>query len=119
MAQLPAPPKRRDGVLFTGPPPKASAENVTILTQNLEDAPLVAKLVQRGLLKTEDVMIKSYVEAMEKSLRKQQLTKEVAGRDVRYRSARAAYRPPVNVTTTGTPGVYRYQRPRFARPTFG
>jgi hypothetical protein len=119
MAQQPAPPKRRTGSLFTGPPPVARAENVAILTQNLEDAPLVAGLVQRGLLKTEDVMTKPYVEAMEKSLRKQKVTQEVAGRDVRYRSARAAYRPPVNVTTTGTPGVYRYQRPRFARPTFG
>eukprot|EP01046_Picozoa_sp_COSAG06_P015111 COSAG06_NODE_958_length_11320_cov_10.832724_8_plen_563_part_00 len=119
MAQQPAPPKRRTGSLFTGPPPVARAENVAILAQNLEDAPLVAGLVQRGLLKTEDVMTKPYVEAMEKSLRKQKVTQEVAGRDVRYRSARAAYRPPVNVTTTGTPGVYRYQRPRFARPTFG
>jgi hypothetical protein len=119
MAQQPAPPKRRTGSLFTGPPPVARAENVAVLTQNLEDAPLVAGLVQRGLLKTEDVMTKPYVEAMEKSLRKQKVTQEVAGRDVRYRSARAAYRPPVNVTTTGTPGVYRYQRPRFARPTFG
>ena len=55
---------------------------------------------------------------MEKTLAKRELTKEVEGRDPRYRprTARQAYRPPVNVTTTGTPGIYRYQRPRFARP---
>ena len=114
MAQ-PAPPPRRTGSLFTGPPPVARAENVAILTQNLEDHPLVADLVQRNLLKTEDVMSKTYVEAMEKKLREQKLTKEVEGRDPRYRTARAAYHPPVNVVTTATPGVYRYQRPRFAR----
>ena len=111
----PAPPPRRTGSLFTGPPAVARAENVAILTQNLEDHPLVADLVKRNLLKTEDVMSKTYVEAMEKKLREQKMTKEVEGRDPRYRSARAAYRPPVNVVTTATPGVYRYQRPRFAR----
>ena len=114
MAQ-PAPPPRRTGSLFSGPQPVARAENVAILTQNLEDHPLVADLVQRGLLKTADVMSKTYVQAMEKKLREQKLTKEVEGRDPRYRTARAAYHPPVNVVTTATPGVYRYQRPRFAR----
>jgi hypothetical protein len=114
MAAMPARPPRT-GTLAQGPPPLNTAARVTTLTENLEEAPLVAALVQRGLLKTEDVLSKPYVEAMEKRLREQQLTKEVQGRDVRYRSARAAYRPPVNVTTTGIPGVYRYQRPRFAR----
>ena len=112
MAQ-PAPP--RIGSLNQIPPPLNTAARVATLTENLEEAPLVAALVQRGLLKTEDVLAKPYVEAMEKKLREQQLTKEVQGRDVRYRTARAAYRPPVNVVTTATPGVYRYQRPRFAR----
>ena len=114
MAAVPARPPRT-GTLAQGPPPLNTAARVTTLTENLEEAPLVAALVQRGLLKTEDVLSKPYVQAMEKKLREQQLTKEVQGRDVRYRSARAAYRPPVNVVTTATPGVYRYQRPRFAR----
>ena len=111
--------RSRTGTLGQVPPPPHTAENVTKLTANLEDNPLVAGLVQRGLLKTEDVLITPYVEAMEKKLREQQTTKEVQGRDPRYRSTRAAYRPPVNVVTTGTPGVYRYQRPRFARPALG
>ena len=61
----------------------------------MEDNPRVAALVQRGLLKTEDVLSKPYVEAMEKRLRQQEITKEVEGRDPRYRprTARQAYRP--------------------------
>ena len=73
--------------------------------------------MERGLLKTEDVLSKPYVEAMERQLRDREITKSAQGRDVRYRSTRAAYRAPVNVTTTGIAGVYRYQRPRFARPS--
>ena len=43
-------PPSRVGSLVTGPPPQMStAKAVTKLTQNLEDAPLVAKLVERGL----------------------------------------------------------------------
>ena len=84
----------------------------------MENNPRVAALVQRGLLKTEDVLSKPYVEAMEKRLRQQEITKEVEGRDPRYRprTARQAYRPPVNVVPAGQPGVYRYRRPRFAQP---
>ena len=37
------------------PPPMRSAAVATTLTQNLEDNPRAAALVQRGLLKTEDV----------------------------------------------------------------
>ena len=37
------------------PPPLRSAAVATTLTQNLEDNPRAAALVQRGLLKTEDV----------------------------------------------------------------
>ena len=87
--------------------------------QNLEDAPLVAGLLSQGLLKTEDVLDDDYVTEMESVLRKQKATKEVVGRDVRYRTTRATYRPPANVTTTATLGVYKYQRPRFARPMIG
>ena len=65
--------------------------SVNLYNIDQEEAPLVAALVQRGLLKTEDVLSKPYVEAMGKKLREQQLTKEVQGRDVRYRTARAAY----------------------------
>ena len=114
MAQ-PAPP--RMGSLNQPPPPLGTAANVAVLTENLEAAPLVAALVERGLLKTEDVLSKPYVEAMERQLRDREITKSAQGRDVRYRSTRAAYRAPVNVTTTGIAGVYRYQRPRFARPS--
>ena len=114
MAQ-PAPP--RMGSLNHPQPPIATAANVAVLTENLEAAPLVAALVERGLLKTEDVLSKPYVEAMERQLRDREITKSAQGRDVRYRSTRAAYRAPVNVTTTGIAGVYRYQRPRFARPS--
>ena len=106
----------RFGSLNQDPPPIDTAERIGTVMENLQGAPLVSSLVERGLLKVSDVMDDDYVLAMEKSLRKQQVTKEVTGRDVRYRSARAAYRPPVNVTTTATPGVYKYQRPRFARP---
>ena len=100
------------------PPPLRSAAAVTTLTENLEENPRVAALVQKGLLKTEDVLSKVYVEAMEKRLRQQEITREVEGRDPRYRprTARQAYRPPVNVVQTGLPGVYKYQRPRFAQP---
>ena len=110
----------RPGTLGTVPPPLRSAAAVTTLTQNLEDHPRVAALVQRGLLKTEDVLSKPYVQAMEKRLREQEITKEVEGRDPRYRprTARQAYRPPVNVVPAGQPGVYRYRRPRFAQPEF-
>ena len=110
----------RPGTLGTVPPPLRSAAAVTTLTQNLEDHPRVAALVQRGLLKTEDVLSKPYVQAMEKRLREQEITKEVEGRDPRYRprTARQAYRPPVNVVQTGQPGIYRYRRPRFAQPEF-
>ena len=73
-------------------------------------------MIERGLLKTEDVLNKGYVDEMERRLRQQAATKIAEGRDVRYSRARAAYRAPVNVTTTATPGVYRYQRPRFLRP---
>ena len=78
----------------------------------------MAALVQRGLLKTSDVLNPVYVQAMEKRLREQEITKEVEGRDPRYRprTARQVYRPPVNVVPAGQPGVYRYRRPRFARP---
>ena len=95
--------------------PLRTAAFVTKLTENLEEAPRVAALVQRGLLKTSDVMNPVYVQAMEKRLREQEITKEVEGRDPRYRprTARQAYRPPVNVVQTGQPGVYKYRRPRF------
>ena len=98
--------------------PLRTAAFVTKLTENLEEAPRVAALVQRGLLKTSDVLNPVYVQAMEKRLREQQITKEVEGRDARYRprTARQAYRPPVNVVQTGQPGVYKYRRPRFAQP---
>eukprot|EP01050_Picozoa_sp_SAG11_P022712 SAG11_NODE_4365_length_1931_cov_3.419214_1_plen_141_part_00 len=119
MAALPAPNPPRFGSLNQDPPPIGTAKRIGTIMENLQDAPLVSSLVERGLLKVSDAMDENYVRAMEKSLRKQQVTKEVTGRDVRYRSARAAYRPPVNVTTTATPGVYRYQRPRFARPMIG
>ena len=98
--------------------PLRTAAFVTKLTENLEEAPRVAALVQRGLLKTSDVLNPVYVQAMEKRLREQEITKEVEGRDPRYRprTARQVYRPPVNVVPAGQPGVYRYRRPRFARP---
>eukprot|EP01045_Picozoa_sp_COSAG04_P005206 COSAG04_NODE_237_length_19103_cov_15.726268_10_plen_305_part_00 len=63
------------------------------LTQNLEDAPLVTKLVSQGLLKTEDVMHAGYVKGMERTLMRQKITKEVEARDFpSRRSARQAYR---------------------------
>jgi hypothetical protein len=98
--------------------PLRTAAFVTKLTENLEEAPRVAALVQRGLLKTSDVLNPVYVQAMEKRLREQEITREVEGRDPRYRprTARQVYRPPVNVVPAGQPGVYRYRRPRFARP---
>jgi hypothetical protein len=114
-----APAARRIGSLNQGAPAQDTARNIGIVMQNLEDAPLVAGLLSQGLLKTEDVLNDDYVTEMEAVLRKRKATKEVVGRDVRYRTARAAYRPPVNVTTTATPGVYKYQRPRFARPMIG
>ena len=74
--------------------------------EGVEEAPLVAALVQRGLLKTRDVLNPVYVQAMEKRLREQEITREVEGRDPRYRprTARQAYRPPVNVVQTGQSG---------------
>ena len=114
-----APVARRIGSLNQGAPDQDTAKNIGIVLQNIEDAPLVAGLLSQGLLKTEDVLDEDYVTEMESVLRKRKATKEVVGRDVRYRTARAAYRPPVNVTTTATPGVYKYQRPRFARPMIG
>lgn len=109
---------RKTGTLEIGPPPRANPTNIRILTENLEQNPRVAALVQRGLLSTRDVMNPVYVRDMEKTLQKKEIMKEVEGRDPRYRprTARQAYRPPVNVTTTGIPGIYRYQRPRFAQP---
>ena len=65
---------RRTGSIATGPPPEADPANVALLTQNLQDNPLVAKLVSKGLLKTEDVMNEGYVRDMERSLRKQHET---------------------------------------------
>jgi hypothetical protein len=59
-----------------------------------------------------DVLNEDYVNEMEEVLRKRNATKEAVGRDVRYRTARAAYRPPVDVTTTATPGVYKYHAHR-------
>jgi hypothetical protein len=110
-------PPSRVGSLVTGPPPQMStAKAVTKLTQNLEDAPLVAQLVERGLLKTGDVLNRDYVQAMESRLRAQAATKAAEGRDVRYTSARAGFRPPTNVTTTAMPGVYRVKQRRFLRP---
>ena len=110
-------PPSRVGSLVTGPPPQMStAKAVTKLTQNLEDAPLVAKLVERGLLKTGDVLNRDYVQAMESRLRQQAATKAAEGRDVRYTSARTGFRPPTNVTTTAMPGVYRVKQRRFLRP---
>ena len=107
----------RVGSLVTGPPIEMdTAKTVTELTQNLEDAPLVAKLVDRGLLKTGDVLNRDYVQAMESRLRQQAATKAAEGRDVRYTSARAGFRPPTNVTTTAMPGVYRVKQRRFLRP---
>jgi hypothetical protein len=119
IAPAAAPVARRIGSLNQGAPDQDTAENIGIVLQNLEDAPLVAGRLSQGLLKTEDVLDEDYVTEMEVVLRKRKATKEVVGRDVRYRTARAAYRPPVNVTTTATPGVYKYQRPRFARPMIG
>ena len=109
---------RKTGTLEIGPPPRANPTNIRILAENLEENPRVAALVQRGLLTTRDLMNPVYVRDMEKTLAKRELTKEIEGRDPRYRprTARQAYRPPVNVTTTESPGIYRYQRPRFARP---
>lgn len=109
---------RKTGTLEIGPRPRADPTNVRILTENLEQNPRVAALVQRGLLSTRDVMNPVYVRDMEKTLQKKEIMRQVEGRDPRYRprTARQAYRPPVNVTTTGQPGIYRYQRPRFARP---
>ena len=110
-------PPSRVGSLVTGPPPQMStAKAVTKLTQNLEDAPLVAQLVERGLLKTGDVLNRDYVQAMESRLRAQAATKAAEGRDVRYTSARAGFLPPANVTTTALPGVYRVKQRRFLRP---
>ena len=107
----------RVGTLVAGPPIEMDTANtVTALTQNLEDAPLVAKLVERGLLKTGDVLNRDYVQAMESRLRAQAATKAAEGRDVRYTSARAGFRPPTNVTTTAMPGVYRVKQRRFLRP---
>ena len=108
---------RRTGSIATGPPPEADPTNVALLTQNLQDNPLVAKLVSKGLLKTEDVMNEGYVRDMERSLRKQQITREVEARELPgRRSARVAvHTPDPRAEATGVPGVYRYQRPRFAR----
>jgi hypothetical protein len=107
----------RVGTLVTGPPPQiGTAKAVTKLTQNLEDAPLVAKLVERGLLKTGDVLNRDYVQAMESRLRQQAATKAAEGRDVRYTSARAGFHAPANATVTATPGVYRVKQRRFLRP---
>ena len=90
----------RVGSLVTGPPPQMStAKAVTKLTQNLEDAPLVAQLVERGLLKTADVLNRDYVQAMESRLRQQAATKAAEGRDVRYTSARAGTAPRSQTTS--------------------
>jgi hypothetical protein len=97
------------------PPALDTADNVVALTKNLQDAPLVADLVRKGLLKTEDILSEDYVQAMESRLRAQAATKIAEGRDVRYTSARAGFRPPVNVSQTPTPGVYRVKPRRFLR----
>ena len=111
-----AAPPARVGSLVAGPPPALdTADNVVALTKNLQDAPLVADLVRKGLLKTEDVLSEDYVQAMESILRAQAATKIAEGRDVRYTSARAGFRPPVNVSQTPTPGVYRVKPRRFLR----
>jgi hypothetical protein len=47
---------------------------------------------------------------MEKRFREQEITKQIEGRDARYRprTARQAYRPPVNVVPTNT-DMYCFQ----------
>ena len=105
---------RRVGSLVAGPPIDIdTAEDVTKITANLGEAPLVADLVRKGLLRTEDVLSADYVQAMESRLRAQAATKIAEGRDPRYTSSRAGYRAPVNVSSTSTPGVYRVKPRRF------
>ena len=84
------PPNRRTGTIAVGPAPAARASNVAVLTRNLEEAPMVAKLVSQGLLKTEDIMNQQYVRDMEKTLMRQKITKETEARD--FPSRRSARR---------------------------
>ena len=114
------PPKTRIGKLGRNPPvaiqdrPVVSKKIADVLS-DLDDNPEVAQLVEKGTLKLEDVDDPEMVRQMEASLKKRKAVKQMEGRDPRYSSHRAAFHPPVNVQPTSTAGIYRYERPRFAR----
>eukprot|EP01043_Picozoa_sp_COSAG02_P032524 COSAG02_NODE_2176_length_9589_cov_4.787671_4_plen_379_part_00 len=114
------PPRTRLGKLGRNPPvaiqdrPFASKKIASML-DDLDDNPEVAKLVEKGTLKLEDVEDPEMVRQMEVSIKKRKAVKQMEGRDPRYSSHRAAFHPPVNVQPTTISGIYRYERPRFAR----
>eukprot|EP01047_Picozoa_sp_COSAG01_P066010 COSAG01_NODE_9029_length_2577_cov_80.088781_1_plen_464_part_00 len=87
----------------------ASKEAATKALDNLEQAPLTARLFERGLLSADSVSDPQYVRAMEDSLR---LREERTG-TVKTASARRSYRPTYTRTVTRRPGVYQYRRPHF------
>ena len=121
MAAVP-PPRSRLGGIMNAPAPAAAegraiGDMVATAVDNLEEYPMVAELVSKGMLKLEDVRDPVFTAQMEATLQKKAALKQMQGRDPRYSSTRAAFHAPVNVTPTQTPGVYRYQLPRFMRPT--
>ena len=116
------PPKTRLGKLGHNPPVSIKdrpiiSKKITDVLGDLDENPEVAQLVEKGTLKLEDVDDPVLVKQMEAALKKRKAVKQMEGRDPRYSSHRAAFHAPVNVQPSSIPGIYRYQRPRFARAT--
>jgi predicted DNA-binding ribbon-helix-helix protein len=76
---------------------------------NLEQAPLTAKLFERGLLSAQNVANAQYVNAMEKSLRLRQERTGV----IKNSSARRSSQPQYMRTIPRPGGAYQYRRPHF------
>ena len=76
---------------------------------NLERAPLTAKLFERGLLSAKNVTNPQYVESMEKSLR---LREERTG-VVNKSNARRSSQPQYTRTVARPGGIYQFRRPHF------
>jgi len=86
-----------------------SKKTATQALDNLEQAPLTAKLFERGLLSAENVTNPQYVQAMEQSLK---LREERTGA-VKTPSARRSAHPQYTRTVKRPGGVHQYRRPHF------
>lgn len=94
----------------------SSTKTAAKALDNLENAPLTAKLFERGLLSAENVINPQYVAAMEKSL---QLRQERTG-TIQQSNARRSSQPQYTRTVARPDGAYQYKRPHFdTSPMFG